>query len=168
MYNKKTIISWAAVFLWMFLIFSFSAQPGKQSNELSKNAAVIIMETEGHQVAKITNPIAMVSDSFNLMVRKSSHFLGYLVLGILVINAAIRSKKSFTWAYWLSPIICILYAASDEFHQKFVSGRSPLVRDVMIDSAGAIVGIGLYLIINRMLVRRKSSELQMLENSTIN
>lgn len=38
-------------------------------------------------------------------------------------------------------MICILYAISDEVHQLFVPGRGGQVRDVIIDSAGAIAGI---------------------------
>ena len=34
-----------------------------------------------------------------------------------------------------------LYAASDEFHQLFVEGRTCAFRDVCIDSAGAAAGI---------------------------
>ena len=32
-------------------------------------------------------------------------------------------------------------ARSDEFHQLFVPGRGAQVKDVLIDTAGAIVGI---------------------------
>ncbi|MEF2639337.1 MAG: VanZ family protein, partial [Lachnospiraceae bacterium] len=35
----------------------------------------------------------------------------------------------------------VLYAASDEFHQLFVPGRSGQVRDVCIDSSGVMIGI---------------------------
>ncbi|NHC41026.1 VanZ family protein [Bacillus sp. MM2020_1] len=51
--------------------------------------------------------------------------------------------------------ICVLYAASDEFRQIFVPGRGPLVKDVFIDSAGAVVGIGIYQIVNK-IVKEKS------------
>ncbi len=40
--------------------------------------------------------------------------------------------------------ICIFYAATDEFHQLFVSGRSGQLRDVCIDAAGAVIGICIY------------------------
>jgi VanZ family protein len=39
------------------------------------------------------------------------------------------------------------YAASDEFHQVFVSGRSPLIVDVLIDTCGALAGILLLLLV---------------------
>ena len=36
---------------------------------------------------------------------------------------------------------CICYAATDEFHQLFVPGRYGMVRDVILDSMGALTGI---------------------------
>ena len=36
---------------------------------------------------------------------------------------------------------CLLVASFDEFHQMFVQGRTPLVTDVFIDTAGGIFGI---------------------------
>jgi VanZ family protein len=36
---------------------------------------------------------------------------------------------------------CALFAASDEFHQTFVKSRTPSVRDVLLDVAGALFGL---------------------------
>jgi VanZ family protein len=36
---------------------------------------------------------------------------------------------------------CALFAASDEFHQTFVKSRTPSVRDVLLDVAGASLGL---------------------------
>ena len=41
----------------------------------------------------------------------------------------------------LSLVIGIVYASSDEIHQRFVSGRSGQITDVMIDSFGVLFGI---------------------------
>ena len=41
----------------------------------------------------------------------------------------------------ISLLISMLYACPDEFHQHFVPGRSCEVRDVLIDTAGALIGI---------------------------
>lgn len=38
-------------------------------------------------------------------------------------------------------IICVGFACTDEYHQSFVGGRSPAIRDVCIDSVGAFFGI---------------------------
>lgn len=144
--NKKFIFSWLAVLLWMVLIFYLSAQPAAQSNDLSKGITEVIVETVG-RVAP--------SDSFDIsrlnhLIRKNAHFFAYLVLGILVMNAMRRSGIDGLKGMFLSLGICVLYAISDEVHQLFVPGRSGQVKDVFIDSAGAVVGIGIYLTLNRI------------------
>ena len=47
----------------------------------------------------------------------------------------------FPKAAGISLLISMLYACTDEFHQHFVPGRSCEVRDVLIDTAGALIGI---------------------------
>ena len=49
--------------------------------------------------------------------------------------------KCYNKEYYLSIIVCIIYAISDEIHQIFVPDRSCQVYDMMIDSLGSIVGI---------------------------
>ena len=36
--------------------------------------------------------------------------------------------------------MALLYAASDEIHQRFTPGRRPAVSDVLLDGVGAAVG----------------------------
>ena len=38
-------------------------------------------------------------------------------------------------------LIAAGYAATDEFHQLFVPGRSGQISDVLLDSAGALAGV---------------------------
>ena len=47
----------------------------------------------------------------------------------------------------ISLLVGILYAISDEIHQKFVPGRSCQITDVMIDSLGVTLGIFLLLML---------------------
>lgn len=77
-----------------------------------------------------------------LGIRKTAHFSVYLLLGVLVMNALRRSGVIGLKAVALAIGICVLYAVSDEVHQLFVPGRGGQARDVLIDSAGAILGIG--------------------------
>jgi VanZ family protein len=39
--------------------------------------------------------------------------------------------------------IAVLYAATDEFHQNFVPNRTGSLKDVGIDTAGALLGLGI-------------------------
>lgn len=78
---------------------------------------------------------------FNHMLRKGAHFFAYLVLGILMINGLSSSDIYGFKGIGLAILICILYAISDEVHQLFDPGRGGQVSDVILDSAGAIIGI---------------------------
>ena len=151
--NRKTviiIISWAAVLLWMLLIFHLSSQVASQSNQLSKGVTEVIIET----VEKVAPERDFDIDTINHFVRKNAHFFAYLTLGILVLNAIRRSKAGGVIALVAAFGICVLFAISDEVHQLFVPGRGGQVKDVFIDSSGAIVGIGLYMLIAKVRIRK--------------
>lgn len=75
------------------------------------------------------------------MVRKSAHFFAYLVLGVLVVNSLKVFGVTGPRLYMSAILVCILYAVTDEVHQLFVPGRGCQLRDVLIDSVGAGVGI---------------------------
>jgi len=73
----------------------------------------------------------------------TAHVAQFFVLGYLL--AQMLGKKgavSFVFAL----IFCLLYAASDEWHQKFVAGRESSVVDWVVDGVGGLIGIlGYYL-----------------------
>lgn len=145
----KIIISWIAVILWMLLIFKLSSQVSEQSDKLSTGITEVIVKT----VNKFTINTDFDIRTLNHYVRKNAHFFAYFILGILSLNALRRSEVSKHKSIAL--MICVLYAVSDEVHQIFVPGRGPQVKDVFIDSSGALVGILLYLAISRAFLKRK-------------
>jgi VanZ family protein len=78
------------------------------------------------------------------VVRKAAYVGEYAILAILFWRALhgganLRMKMSILFIAVLST--CTLFAASDEFHQSFVSSRTTSVHDMMIDMCGAIVGL---------------------------
>lgn len=81
---------------------------------------------------------------FDFLLRKGGHFLGYALLG-----AAYR--RGLTWRRGpalrdleVAILMALLYAASDEIHQRFTPGRTPAVSDVLLDGAGAAVGAAVW------------------------
>lgn len=141
--NIRKIISWAAVILWMAIIFNLSSQEADQSSQLSTGIAEIITDT----IEKVVPNINLDIGKLNHIVRKNAHFAAYFILGILVLNA-FRRSGSFGYKSIIAVLlICILYAVSDEVHQVFVPGRGAQVKDVVIDSAGAFTGVGVFMII---------------------
>lgn len=133
---KKQVISWGMVVLWMGVIFYFSAQVSEASSQLSSGVTQIIVD-----VIHTINPNLEIDlDTFRFIIRKLAHFTEYFILALFVMNA-LRSSGICRSSFLIALIICVLYAISDEFHQMFVPGRGPSVRDVFIDSLGAFVGI---------------------------
>ncbi|MFJ5768966.1 VanZ family protein [Psychrobacillus sp. NPDC093180] len=136
-------ITYIAVILWVALIFYFSHQPASESNELSTAITEVIVTA----VEKVAPHSDFLVGNINHFVRKNAHFFIYLVLGVLVIRSLHLSGVDRYKAGILALFICILYAISDELHQLVVPGRGAQMRDVLIDSAGAFVGIGIYVAI---------------------
>ncbi|GAC1657544.1 MAG: hypothetical protein NVS9B15_18890 [Acidobacteriaceae bacterium] len=83
-------------------------------------------------------------DEVNHVLRKSGHFVGYGILGILFVRAwaATLSRRNTAQPVLrravLIGIFCTLVVAgADEFHQTFLPGRTGSIYDVMLDTAGA-------------------------------
>jgi VanZ family protein len=146
------ILSWIAVILWMILIFCLSNQPATQSAALSTGIAKLIVQS----IEKVSHHIGFDIAQFDHIVRKNAHFFVYFVLGMLVLHALKRSEMNRLRAIRIALLICVLYAISDEIHQQFVPGRGPGIKDVIIDSTGAMVGIGLYWFVGRK--QKKTAE----------
>ena len=79
-----------------------------------------------------------------VVIRKCAHVTEYAVLALLLWRAlrsipVLRAKTLIVLAAVV--LGCALFAASDEFHQTFIKSRTPSVRDVLLDIAGAILGL---------------------------
>ena len=75
------------------------------------------------------------------IVRKTAHFSIYAMLGIWTINFALTFEKLSTKRKIIYTILfCLFYATTDEIHQIFIEGRSSEIRDILIDTLGALTG----------------------------
>lgn len=73
------------------------------------------------------------------LIRKLGHFAEFFVFSLLVFRG-FRGPGAgwhFSWAAW-TMTFAICYAALDEVHQLFVPVRGASIRDVVIDSFGAL------------------------------
>lgn len=150
----RKIVSWAAVIVWMAIIFNLSGQVAEESDQLSTGITEIFVRT----IEKFAPDIHLDMESFHHLVRKNAHFIAYLVLGILTANACGQSGINGCRRLIASLLLCVLYAASDEVHQLYIPGRSGEARDVIIDSAGAITGIGVLFIYKWIRIKRNGTK----------
>jgi VanZ family protein len=78
---------------------------------------------------------------WDYVVKKLGHFIGYGLLALSYFHMLKYNKKQ----YWLAWTFAVLYAATDEFHQSFVPGRSPSIVDVFLfDGLGAFTALWVY------------------------
>ncbi|MBQ3101233.1 MAG: VanZ family protein [Clostridia bacterium] len=136
------IASWIAVILWMSFIFCMSAQPAPESKETSDGVSRIILKILVRDFEELPEETkeAMI-ENIQHFVRKSAHFCGYALLGILLLNAFSRHIENTASVLAISQLCGMTYAASDELHQRFVPGRSGEIKDIALDSAGVFCGI---------------------------
>jgi len=80
---------------------------------------------------------------FHLLVRKAGHLTEYAILATLAARAFRGSSHDLLrrhW-FWVSLLLSIAYALSDEFHQSFVPSRTASIYDSMIDMAGGLAAL---------------------------
>ena len=102
----------------------------------------------------------IIQDMTSFLVRKAAHMSEYAILAILL-GLTIREYKKEPWLL-LALTATAAYAATDEFHQLFVPGRSGQLKDVLIDTAGGALGLGLLALILYLQRRRKMKEYEKL------
>lgn len=78
------------------------------------------------------------------MSRKMAHLIEYGFLAFLTAQALRAGNRPRRVVLGGALLFCVLYAASDEFHQSFVPGRYAKVRDVALDALGAALTLSIY------------------------
>jgi VanZ family protein len=128
------LLYWLPVLVWMGIIFYISHQ---DSDSTGQNGDIFMF------LFNLLNldPVRMVELKVPLYLRKLAHVIEYFVLFLLLARLNFQYFKMPKVA-WMSLVVTILYAISDEFHQTFIPGREGKISDVGIDSLGAILALG--------------------------
>lgn len=148
-------ISWIVAIIWMVIIYILSSQVAYDSAQLSSGIAQVVAEF----ILKMFPKMNITLDDMHHLIRKSAHFSEYFILGVLTINALKQDGLIKNKRIIVAVGFCSTYAIFDEFHQRFVSGRSASFTDVLIDSCGAIIGVIIFLVINRIVIKRKLTQI---------
>lgn len=140
----------ALVIAVMGIIYCFSAQTGEESGAMSGSitAWLVGIFVPGFEKLSVQEQTQLL-ESAGFLVRKLAHFSEYALLGfslllhIRQLQKRIKVHLPWLWAWGIGTV----YAMSDEWHQSFVGGRGPSLRDVCIDSSGVLAGILFLLLI---------------------
>lgn len=152
--NINLILRFILLFFWCWLIFGFSSENATQSSSLSED---VVNFFENNFVPDFSSMSLAVQTKFTsvltVIVRKGAHFSEYAVLGALTFSALkmlISTKLRFT----ISSAFGLIYAATDEIHQLFVSGRAGRFTDVLIDFCGVLFGCTIAFFIRKAYLKR--------------
>ncbi len=136
---KRTILG-ILVITVMIVIFIFSSQSGNESGGISEKIALNLIKIFNHNFDTYDEIRQNeILNSVEFLVRKGAHMVEYGILAGLIflfffgMRLYMRVSLSFG--------ITLLYSISDEFHQRFVSGRTGVYTDVMIDMIGAMFAL---------------------------
>jgi VanZ family protein len=143
--NRRLCLCVALIAINVLFIWGNSCLPGSVSGAIS------------HWVRNVLSFLfpggASDPDSGHGLVRKLAHFTEFACLGAL-----------FTWLFGMlsKPLLIalpcgFLVACVDETIQRFVPDRGPAFKDVLIDTSGVLVGIGL-LILGYTIRKRQAKQ----------
>lgn len=154
----------------MYMIFTFSAQDGDTSAQLSYKVSYKMVEMGGKVLGADFQPweIESLANRFHGVIRKLAHMTEYFALAVAVSFPLYVYGLHGILLMLAAGFICVAFAFGDEYHQSFVAGRGPSSRDVLIDSFGVFWGIILVRIIGwtgrktifRPLKKKKQGEKQ--------
>ena len=147
----------------MIVIFLFSAQKNDDSQVLShsisdpvesfiESKSTKTFETEDEK----TEHFKKLKDQLNTAVRKNAHVFLYSLLGLFMFLFVHSLCGDDYRAAVYTLFFCMLYAASDELHQRFVEARNGHFQDVCIDLFGTAVMLMLIYVVKA--VKRRSEK----------
>lgn len=156
--RRSRVVIWSSVagilaVIWMCVIFSFSAQTKEESSVVSEGLSYRMVSTTGllFHLHIDEEQIRAIAEAIERTVRKGAHMTEFAILAWLLYGWLCRWQITRPRRVCTAAVLAILYACSDEFHQLFVKGRSGKIGDVLIDSAGVVLGMLFLLLMERFL-----------------
>ncbi len=147
-------VSWIPAIIVMVIIFVFSSKPADSSNESSLTIAGQLLSAYENtvQVQFDEGQRDEILEIMNFFVRKGSHFCEYALLAVtLALHFYFHGLRERLGRLFFLPVaLSAIYAATDEFHQTFVPGRSGQLQDVLIDTTGAAAGMLFFFLVLRI------------------
>ena len=141
---------WLPVLLMLGAISLFSTEIFTAKNTLSVLRALFGVEDDDDS----DDADESLQDA-NFYIRKTAHVTEYAVLAALVYFAIRRGREDY-WR-WTWALVALAFAAGtallDEWHQSFEPGRTASTSDVMLDTMGGVLALGLILVYSRLRAR---------------
>ena len=146
---KLSVFFWIVAAAWCGVLFYFSGQNGAESSALSLRVARFVLRALPF--------LSMSVEELNPILRSAAHFGIFAVEGFLLGAAMMTALHKRAVGGLLAVLSCAVVAVLNEYHQSFVDGRTCAVKDMLVDSGGALTGVlfsALILLLAFRIVRR--------------
>jgi VanZ family protein len=159
--TRRYIVRLSAAFLWMAVIFYKSSQTYQQQN-------LIPLLSREFSAAALSKWLPHISFSYDdtwvtwqepygmleFFIRKGGHISEFTILALLLGYALLAKPMKRSKVLVYTTLYSILYAASDEWHQTFVPGRTGHAIDVAVDTTGILLAIGWFVLSAKLRFKR--------------
>ena len=138
MYHRGVRLKyWLPPVLWMAVIVGFSSDAASSPRTESWLLPILRGLAPWATSAQL--------EALHWLVRKIAHLSEYAILAVLCLGGWALSSNGLSPrnAGLIALAISAAWAALDEVHQSFVPSRSASVADVALDTAGALVALGI-------------------------
>lgn len=144
--------------MWMCIIFAFSAQTKEESGAVSQSFTYqLVSNTRTFFNLDLSDArVKEIADAIEGFVRKAAHMTEFGILSVLIFIWIGQWEMSLLRHGLTASGAAAVYAASDEIHQLFVPGRAGRFSDVCIDSAGAVLGVVVFVVIVKLVTTIRS------------
>jgi len=154
--NILRIILILLLFGTFYLIFNFSSQNSEESGGKSRQITEVVTKNVKDIQDLSKSEKIKVLYRIESIIRKIAHFSIYSFVGILVMAFLSTYNISENKRIIFSLLIGVLYASTDEFHQRFVPGRSGELTDIFLDSLGVLFGCLIILLILKIIDKNQN------------
>jgi VanZ family protein len=156
--SRRFYVWLSAAVLWMAVIFYKSGETYQQQSLLpllsEKFSASTLSKwlphisfTYDHDFVTWQEPYGMLE----FFIRKGGHVVEFAILCLLLGCALLAKPMKKSKALLSAALFSVLYAASDEWHQTFIPGRTGHAIDITIDSIGILLAAGCLFVVSRRM-----------------
>jgi len=148
--KMKKIIVIMLVLCSLSGMYYFSSQNAQVSRNQSQAVVKLIDKIRDKVTLQDENLIKIQTKVYDKLrqfgtksyiVRKMAHFSIYALIGASLLLLIYIFSKKLVLSSSIALLLSIIYAFYDEYRQLFVPGRTGSIKDVFIDSFGALTGI---------------------------
>lgn len=157
------IFIWIPVLVTGILITGFSAQNGNESSGWSRRAAQVIIDgfEQVHFISTDSEKERdILIEKIQYPIRKLAHITEYAIFTLFTYIALFTDGINKSISKISALFLAFLLAVSDELHQWFVPGRNGCIKDVFIDTLGALIILSIITLIQTVSKKYKTLKKQ--------